>query len=201
MRFLPREGQGEQRRHRLTRILATTAIALGVMIASQLAPSAASAHDQLISADPADGSELEAMPDSVTLTFSDTLLDIGTVVRVVDATDTAVTRGDLTLSGASVTQPLNTDAPDGTYTVVWRVVSGDGHPITGTFTFVVGEPSAVVAPTTATTAPAEATSGSTETARSIPSAIRTILVVVVGAGVGLGLYVLVIRLRTRRTPK
>jgi hypothetical protein len=40
-------------------------------------------------------------------------------------------------SGDTVTQPVNGTLPDGTYTVGWRVVSVDGHPVTGTYKFTV----------------------------------------------------------------
>ncbi|NBS28116.1 MAG: copper resistance protein CopC [Actinobacteria bacterium] len=33
---------------------------------------------------------------------------------------------------------------DGTYVVVWRVTSSDGHPVQGSFTFVVGEATSTV---------------------------------------------------------
>lgn len=33
----------------------------------------------------------------------------------------------------------------GTYMVSWRVVSADGHPISGAFTFSIGKPSATSA--------------------------------------------------------
>ena len=39
----------------------------------------------------------------------------------------------------SVHQPLRAGAPAGAYTVVWRVVSSDSHPIEGTFGFTVAE--------------------------------------------------------------
>jgi hypothetical protein len=35
----------------------------------------------------------------------------------------------------TVTQSLEPGAPAGTYTVLWRVTSVDGHPVSGRFTF------------------------------------------------------------------
>jgi hypothetical protein len=47
-------------------------------------------------------------------------------------------------------------APAGTYTVAWRVTSADGHPISGSFTFIATRPGSG-APVTAEPVPAPAT--------------------------------------------
>jgi copper transport protein len=38
--------------------------------------------------------------------------------------------------------PLDSGLADGSYVVVWRVVSADSHPVSGAFTFSIGKPSA-----------------------------------------------------------
>ena len=98
----------------------------------------ASAHDQLLSSDPAAGASLDALPAEVRLSFSAALLsDAGsTVVQVTDEAGTLLSAGDPQVDQNVVTQPLSGDAA-GTVTVEWRVVSSDGHPISETFTFTV----------------------------------------------------------------
>ena len=73
-----------------------------------------------------------------------------------------------------VTQDVKPDAPSGKYTVVWRVVSSDGHPIEGTFTFTAG---------TTNSTPPTATSGEATTGTSA----QTGLLAAVTAGVVLAI--------------
>ena len=90
--------------------------------------------------------------------------------RVTNAAGESVTDGTPDIDGKVVTQDLATAAADDTYTVTWRVVSSDGHPIQGTFTYTVGQGSKVADATTqaATTGAAEPSAESTGT--SAPAA-------------------------------
>ncbi|MFT4213638.1 MAG: copper resistance protein CopC [Microbacterium sp.] len=109
------------------------------------------AHDELTGATPAAGSHVEALPDQVELIFSGALLDEpgATEVTVTDAAGASLTAGDPVIDGTRLTQPLQGTA-SGTVTVIWRVVSSDGHPASDEFTFTVG-----AAPTTTATLAAE----------------------------------------------
>nr|WP_202035614.1 copper resistance protein CopC [Streptomyces mexicanus] len=108
----------------------------------------AAGHAALRSLDPADGTVLPSAPRAVTLTFSESvgLLDDtfrlfgpdGRRVRT-DPAEHAPGRTDT----ARVAFPAGLGR--GTFTVAWRVVSADGHPVSGAFTFSVGSPSAVSA--------------------------------------------------------
>ena len=60
-------------------------------------------------------------------------------VRVLDAQGRTGRHGRGIGSGSDVSVPVEGTLADGTYVVSWRVVSADGHPIRGTFTFSVGE--------------------------------------------------------------
>lgn len=100
------------------------------------------AHDSIIGSDPADGAELTAGPAQVALTFTDEIQAVGSQVVVADAAGTQVAAGAPVVVGTGATLPLPA-LGDGAYTVTWRVVSSDGHPIDGTFTFSVAEPAAV----------------------------------------------------------
>ena len=128
---------------------------------------AAAAHDDLVGSDPAAGSTVAVLPDQVTLTFSGAVLaEPGTaVVAVVDATGSPLQTGEPVVAGPVVTQPL-AGAVSGPMSVQWRVVSADGHPISGAFGFVVAAPtsspsSSTTAPAPSTTAPSPAAAGST----------------------------------------
>lgn len=111
----------------------------------------ASAHDALIETDPASGATLDALPAQITLAYSAAVLDEagGNAVTVTDAAGTSLTDGDPTVDQNIVTQRLAGQA-SGTITVTWRVVSSDGHPVSGEYTFVVtGAASPTPTPTAA----------------------------------------------------
>lgn len=101
-----------------------------------LVPRAASAHDELLSTDPADGATASS-PAQVTLTFSGQIAQVGATVVVTDGDGASVVEGEPVAEGTEVVQALAADLAPGAYDVVWRVTSQDGHPISGTFGFTV----------------------------------------------------------------
>lgn len=101
-----------------------------------LAP--AQAHTDLIEAVPADGSELETAPTNVVFTFNEELLEATIRVSITDESGAVVAKDVAESAGSVVTVPWPTDLPVGTYSVSHRVVSGDGHPVTGEVTFRYG---------------------------------------------------------------
>src|SRR5690606_39662140 len=54
--------------------------------------------------------------------------------------------GEPDVLGTTVTQPLRESGPSGTYTLAYRVVSADGHSISGELTFDVTSGPAPAAP-------------------------------------------------------
>lgn len=141
---------------RLGRVVAALLLGLvGFAVAGTWASAPASAHDQLIGSSPAADAVLDAAPSDVTLTFNADVLPISPTIIVRDAAGAVVVDAEPTVSGAVVSTPLPADLPPGTYAVVWRVVSTDGHPIEGTFAFTIAgaapPPPAPGEPTTAPT--------------------------------------------------
>ncbi|MEU9076927.1 FixH family protein [Kitasatospora sp. NPDC048538] len=118
---------------------------LGALLALMLAGAGpASAHATLESTDPHQNSVVAAAPQAVTLTFSESVSLSGDSVRVLDPAGKAVDSGDPGhADGKSNTARvgLRGGLANGTYTVAWRAVSEDSHPIGGAFTFSVGAPS------------------------------------------------------------
>jgi copper resistance protein C len=97
----------------------------------------AAGHASLVSTDPADGSQIATPPPSVKLTFSE---DLESGMVAVSAPDGArVTTSEPRLSGPQMVADLAQSDQHGTYTVAYRVVTGDGHPVTGAFTFTTTE--------------------------------------------------------------
>jgi len=184
-------------------ILALILTVLGGAIASP-----AFAHDQLISSTPADGSALDTAPADVSLQFSDDVLTVGAIILVVDDTDKTWTTGDANLNGSTVTAPLSADMPDGSYQIRWRVVSSDGHPISGIVPFTVGDVQASRPAANATTKPtstadaAAAASDDSGTAATDQNALplaRIILIGLVGAGIAFLAFWIVTGRRARRS--
>ncbi len=143
------------RRPRLLPALAAIGLAGLLVVAG--AP-AADAHDALVSTDPEDGAVLDTPPDEISLTFSADLLDISATVLLTGPDGPVETA--VAVVGTTATATVPTGLRDGGYTVAWRVVSSDGHPIQGSFGFTVGDPEAA---STATTDPGSTPSDSTPT--------------------------------------
>ncbi|MFD4508351.1 copper resistance CopC/CopD family protein [Streptomyces sp. NPDC058457] len=142
------------RRNRALRALAL----LGTLLAALLLASAgpASAHAALRGSDPADGAVLKSSPGSVTLTFTESVGLLDDSFRVYDPTNHRVDTSDpghgpAGSDTARITFPKKLGT--GTYTVAWRIVSADSHPVSGALTFSVGKPSATTA--TVSTGPVE----------------------------------------------
>lgn len=136
------------------------------------APAPALAHDRLVSSDPADGATVATAPAAITLTFSDDVLDVSPVVRVTAQDGTVVVEAAPRVEGTTATLDLPNGLPAGTAAVQWRVVSADGHPIEGDFSFTVEQGSAPGATTEApaSEAPTEpGTTGATPTPSASPS--------------------------------
>ncbi|SDO60331.1 copper resistance CopC family protein [Geodermatophilus sp. DSM 45219] len=117
-------------------LLALVGLWLGAGVAT--APPAA-AHAELVSTDPGEGARLEEAPEQVTLTFTEGVSLGAGYARVLDAAGERVDAGTATVEGDSVVVPLRGDLPDDGYLVTYRVVSADSHPISGAFSFVVGD--------------------------------------------------------------
>jgi len=132
------ESSGPRSRRPSTWTAARTAALVGLLapvaaLCVALAPPA-SAHDELLSSSPEDGARV-APPRALTLTYSESLVDTG--FRVVVRGPGGRVGGDVRLSGDRLVQRFETPLPPGPYDVVWRVVSADGHPISGRLSFTV----------------------------------------------------------------
>ncbi|MFD7682423.1 copper resistance CopC/CopD family protein [Streptomyces sp. NPDC060187] len=130
--------------------------------------SGASAHAALTGTDPQDGSVLKSEPRRVTLTFSESVGLLDDSFRVLTPENRRVHTGapshaEGRSDTASVTLPRGLGT--GTFTVAWRVVSADSHPVSGAFTFSIGKPSATTAPLPSAAASNPASTGLYDIAR------------------------------------
>lgn len=120
-----------------TVVRALTAGLLGVLALAVLPAAPAAAHAALLSSSPAQGDRLRVLPAEVTFEFNQDMSAPAYVI--VTAPDgSSVTDGDPEVDGAVVRQAVS-EGPEGTYTMAYRVVSEDGHPVTGEIAFTVGD--------------------------------------------------------------
>ncbi|MFG2235022.1 copper resistance CopC/CopD family protein [Streptomyces sp. NPDC048723] len=127
-----------------------TALALVAALLALILGGAGSAfaHAGLSGSDPAEGTVLDTAPQQVTLTFTESVSFSEDSLRVLSPENERVNprpaqRADGKENTARV--ELSDQLPQGTYTVAWRVVSADGHPISGAFVFSIGKPSGTAA--------------------------------------------------------
>lgn len=171
---------------RTLRGTATVALALALLVPS----GPAAAHTDLESSSPAEGEIRQGPPEEITLTFSEPVS--------VDLAVIALTSGDgepERLAPEQIDPTTIGVAPGdaerfGSWTVAYRVVSDDGHPITGTVEFNVrdaGESSSTTVGPSSATSPSDASSPANgtpggqsdrETSNDPPS--RTVSTVVIG---------------------
>ena len=153
----------------LLAVLATVLLGAAML----LAPAPAHAHDSLISSDPADGATLETSPEQITLTYSADVLEVSPVVQISESDSGEPVELTPVIDGPTVTAEIPEPLAAGTHTVQWRVVSSDGHPIEGSFTFTVEtgpEPTEGQPTETADTATGEAAGTGEATASASESA-------------------------------
>ena len=95
----------------------------------------ASAHADLVGTNPVDGSVLESAPESITLSFNSNLLKSMAELAVSNSAGELIPGivAESVQATASALWPAN--LPGDTYTIAYRIVSEDGHPVTGSFSF------------------------------------------------------------------
>ncbi|ACZ23568.1 uncharacterized protein, copper resistance protein CopC-like protein [Sanguibacter keddieii DSM 10542] len=132
---------------RTRRRTAPRALLVGLLsaVALVLGGTTASAHDTVLGTAPGDGETLTTAPTQVSVELSAVPQAIGSRMLVTSSDGTVLFDGEPTIADRVASVELPAVANDG-YTVAWRLVSSDGHPIDGTFGFVVDDPAAV-APT------------------------------------------------------
>lgn len=160
--------------HRNIALAVTTATVF--VLSVTMAPTA-SAHADLQVSTPEDGESLQIAPEEIRLTFSEELFEELVEISILDAD------GDLYSTigveqtpppGTDVVFPWPTQAPPGEYSIAYRVVSADGHPVTGTISFsyaaTAPEPSTPEPAPSDSTPSAESSTPATSPAASSPIA-------------------------------
>ncbi|MES1248811.1 MAG: copper resistance protein CopC [Actinomycetota bacterium] len=115
-------------------------VLLAAVAGALVLPASAWAHAALLRTSPQASATVNTPPDHVALTYSEAVEPRFAIVSVTDAAGRSVTAGEPTRSLQDADEldiPLHR-VPEGWYLVFWRVISADGHPVRGVFTFAVG---------------------------------------------------------------
>ena len=142
----------------VTLVIIIAFVVVAVAPAFAATPAGLALHAQLLGSSPTDGSTV-ATAEQVVLTFNEDV-DPTFVTVSVKGPEGSETAGTPTVSDREVTQALASDLPAGEHVVTYRVVSTDGHPVSGsvTFTSTQAPASASPSPTTTTSVPSPSTS-------------------------------------------
>lgn len=111
-------------------VLATVLVALATA-------TPAWAHNRLISSDPPPSAVLDTPPKQVVLQFAERLDPRYTTIVVTGADQRPVPTDQPTVADTRGTVAFAQPLTPGTYTVAYRVVSTDGHPVQGSYSFTV----------------------------------------------------------------
>lgn len=192
----------------LRRALVPAAVLASALLA---APAPALAHDVLTGSDPEDGATLDTVPEEVVLSFNNAPMEGGSGSAVVVTGpdgETTYEDGALEFDGLDVTVGLLPLDRAGEYTIGFRVVSSDGHPIQDSLTFTVTEEAVAAAapeespePEAAGTPPAEespAEAEASEAAAEEEGALPVGVIAIAAVGVIAVVAIVVVALRLRR---
>lgn len=118
------------------------AVAALVFFGLGFGATAANAHAELTGSNPIADSVIGSMPPAVELTFGEKLMvmagsEAANQITVTNEKGERVDSKNTTVAERVASVEIAPDAAEGTYTVGYRVVSEDGHPIEGSFKFEV----------------------------------------------------------------
>lgn len=117
-----------------------TSMAAVTMIAASLLGSAAYAHPELQSAEPAAGAAITTSPTQIRITFNENVIPKFSGVEVKDQTGKIIPTGKAAIDPANkklLIVPVNEQLPPGDYKVEWHAVSDDTHRVKGSYSFSV----------------------------------------------------------------
>ncbi|MET8199853.1 copper resistance CopC family protein [Micromonospora taraxaci] len=134
----------------------TFGAALAVLIVLLVAAGPAWAHNSLRAATPVQQSTVTSAPTEIVLEFMSRLDPTFTTIVLTDAAKRKVVTGEPVVAGAKGTVQVTDTLPNGTYTVAYRVVSADGHPVQGSYPFTVADPTSSAAPVVEAATPSAA---------------------------------------------
>lgn len=109
--------------------------AAGGLVLATAAPAAA--HNVLVESAPEDEATLDSAPDQVDLAFNEEVLDGGNGIVVTGPDGSTYEDGEVQIDGDKASIALSPLDQSGDYTVNYRIISADGHPLEDSLGFTV----------------------------------------------------------------
>ncbi|WOD61390.1 copper resistance protein CopC [Niallia taxi] len=107
----------------------------------------ASAHAYIVNSSPSENESLDDSPTKATIEYNEKIQSGFAVLNVTNSAGEKVDEGNVIVEGKTISVDLKANLKNDVYTMEWRVVSADGHSITGLVPFSIGElPEGVVLP-------------------------------------------------------
>ena len=154
------------------RLVGAAAVAAAAALASA---TPALAHATLQETEPARGATVSTQPQAIVFHFSERVEMNFSAVHVYDASGKIVDDGSAVHPGGNssdVSIGLSSKVPQGTYTATYRVISADGHPVSGGFLFSIGKPGAAPAQSVAELAGSSSVGPGTTIAFGVARAVQ-----------------------------
>lgn len=139
----------------IRRAIAALIATLLAVVLSVVGAAPALAHNVLVSSDPTNGAVLDTAPQQVSFTFDQPIQNFDPALKVFGPNGNDFTTAAPTVQGNTISAPIAA-GPAGDYRVAFRIVSSDGHPVTGEITFTLTEAAAGTASGTPTSAAGDA---------------------------------------------
>ena len=117
------------------------------------------AHGQIVSTYPLKDSKSSPAPSQVWIEFDGQLQliegEVVNTLKVTDSTGLVVSSEEAVIEGARISTQISDQSVGGVFTVQYRIVSEDGHPVEGSYTFEASpgfEATEMIEPVTTTSA-------------------------------------------------
>jgi methionine-rich copper-binding protein CopC len=172
---------------RFVRLLAPL-VGLGLLLGGLFAPGIALAHDVLVGSDPVDGAKLDTGPSRIQLRFDLPVQDGFNTVTLIGPDGAHYEEGTAQVDGSTVSVAAGPLGPAGLYRVGYRVVSDDGHPVSGSISFTLtraGTGSGHPGPAGSTPTAAADDAGQGSSMPVWPWIVGAVVLVIAGAAVAL----------------
>jgi methionine-rich copper-binding protein CopC len=144
----------------------------------------ASAHSQLVGSSPSDGAVLTTAPAQVTFTFNEEIIPDTATIAITDANGDVVSSTKVAPDGTTVSAVWPAGLQDGMYQVAYRIVSADGHPVTGAIVVTLaaaGDAASLAATASAAPSAVASPAGSADSSGSSISAAAVVAIALLAA--------------------
>ena len=115
-------------------------VLLGAIAIILITSPMAQAHSRVVSSNPAAGSTITKMPAAISLTANEELVKLNgkeiSKISLIAPDKSAVKLGAISANKLVISAPiLDKNLKPGGYTINYRIISADGHPVSGTIKF------------------------------------------------------------------